>query len=216
MVTFLWTHLHLNGIVPADMISPRNIRYALALLVSTAIIGIVAAISFQGSRAPLPEQVSRQIPHNIDVSLNDARFSEMREGTTVWELVASQADYDKSGEKVSLDRVAMTFFNSRPNGKVTVTADKGEYANASRDVYLRGRVHVVSESGMSFDTDSLDYIARKGIFRTDDKVQFQHERIKLTAIGMELDAKNETSRFFKMIEADISSPYPGNKVLDGR
>ena len=185
------------------MVSPRNIRFALALLVTTAIIGIVAAISFKGSRTALPEPVSKQLPQNIDVALQDARFTEMRDGVTVWELAADRAEYDKSGDVVYLSRVRMNFAKTRSNGTITVTAAKGEYANGSRNVRLQGKVHVVTESGMVFDTETLDYLALPAQFRTAARVDFHHERLSLAAIGMELNVKTETSVFLKLIEAVV-------------
>ena len=190
------------------MVSPRNIRFALALLVTTAIIGIVAAISFKGSRTALPEPVSRQLPQNIDVALHNARFTDMRDGVTVWELVADRAEYDKTGDVAYLSNVHMVFAKTRTNGTITVTASKGEYANASRNVRLRGKVHVVTESGMIFDTESLDYLAGPSLFRTAERVDFHHERLSLAAIGMELDVKTETSHFFKSIDAVVEDLPP--------
>jgi LPS export ABC transporter protein LptC len=189
------------------MVSPRNIRYALALLVTTACVGIVAAISFKGSRTAPPEPASKQLPQNIDVSLNDARFTEMRDGIVVWEMVASRADYDKNGENAFLDDVKMVFTKSHSNGTITVTASRGEYANASKNIRLQGKVHVVSESGMTFDSESLDYLAGPALFRTIDRVEFHHERLSLVAIGMEMDVKSEKNRFFKSIDAVVESSH---------
>lgn len=185
------------------MVSPRNIRFALALLVTTAIIGIVAAISFKGSRTALPEPVAKPLPQNIDVALHNARFTEMRDGVTIWELVADRAEYDKSGDVAYLSDIHMVFANTRSNGAITITATKGEYANASRNVRLRGNVHVVTESGIVFDTESLDYLAGLSRFKTSERVDFHSERLSLAAIGMELDVKTETSRFFKAIDAVV-------------
>ena len=187
------------------MVTPRNIRYVLALLVTTAILGIVAAISFKGSRSALPEPVPKQLPQNIDVSLNNARFTEIRDGVAVWELVSSRADYDKAGENAFLTDVKMVFAKSRTAGSITVTAAKGEYASSSKNVRLRGKVHVVTESGISFDSESLDYLASPSLFRTADPVEFHHERLSLGAIGMELDVKTEKTRFFKTDDAVVVS-----------
>jgi LPS export ABC transporter protein LptC len=187
------------------MVSSRNIRLTLALLVATVIIGIVAAISFKGSRTALPEPVSQQIPQNIDVALHNARFTDMRDGVIVWELVADRAEYDKTGDIAYLTDVHMIFAKTHTNGAITVTSSKGEYSNASRNVRLRGKVHVVTESGMVFDTESLDYLAGSSLFRTVERVDFHHERLSLAAIGMELFVKSETSRFFKSIEAVVSA-----------
>ena len=152
------------------MVSPRNIRFALALLVTTAIVGIVAAISLKGFRTTPPEPVSQQLPQNIDVALQKARFTEMRDGITVWELVAERAEYDKTGEVVYLSDIHMVYAKSRTNGAITLTAAKGEYSSASKNIRLRGKVHVVTESGMVFDTETLDYLATPSLFRTADRV----------------------------------------------
>jgi LPS export ABC transporter protein LptC len=185
------------------MVSPRNIRFVLALLVTAAIVGIVAAISLKGFRTTSPEPVSQQLPQNIDVALHKARFTEMRDGIPVWELVAERAEYDKSGDVAYLSDIHMVYAKSRTNGSITLTATKGEYSNASKNVRLRGQVHAVTESGMIFDTESLDYQAESSLFRTADRVDFHHERLSLAAVGMEFDAKTEKSRFFKTVDAVV-------------
>jgi len=190
------------------MVSPRNIRFALALLVTAAIVGIVAAISLKGFRTTSPAPVSQQLPQNIDVALQNARFTEMRDGTTVWELVAKRAEYDKTGEVAYLSDIRMVYAKTRSNGSITLTATRGEYSNASRNIRLRGKVHVVTESGMVFDTDSLDYLAESSLFRTAERVDFHQERLSLAAIGMELYAKTETSRFFKPVDAVVEGVQP--------
>jgi len=190
------------------MVSPRNIRFALALLVTAAIVGIVVAISLKGFRTTPPEPVSQQLPKNIDVALQNARFTEMRDGTTVWELVAERAEYDKTGDVVYLSDIHMVYARSRTNGSITLTAAKGEYSSASKNIRLRGKVHVVTETGMVFDTESLDYLAESSLFRTADRVDFHHERLSLAATGMELDAKAETSRFLKSIDAVVTGVQP--------
>jgi LPS export ABC transporter protein LptC len=190
------------------MVSPRNIRLVLALLVITASIGIVVAIFQKGFRSPLTEPVSQQLPRNIDVALSKARFTEVRDGVTAWELVAERAEYDKTGDVAYLSGIRMVYAKSRTNGSITVTASKGEYSAASRNIRLRGDVHAVSESGMTFDTDSLDYLADRSLFRTADPVKFHHERLSLAAKGMELDAGSERSRFPAAIEAVVVGVTP--------
>jgi len=190
------------------MVSPRNIRFALALLVTAAIVGIVAAISLKGFRTTSPEPVSQQLPQNIDVALQNARFTEMRDGATVWELIAKRAEYDKTGDVAYLSEIHMVYAKTRTNGSITLTASKGEYSNSSRNIRLRGKVHVVTESGIVFDTETLDYLAEPSLFRTADRVDFHHERLSLAAIGMELYAKTETSRFFKPVDAVVEGVQP--------
>ena len=130
------------------------------------------------------------------------------EGITVWELVADRAEYDKTGDVAYLTDIHMVYAKSRTNGAITLTSSKGEYSNISKNIRLRGKVHVVTESGMVFDTETLDYLAEPSLFRTADRVDFHHERLTLAATGMELFAKTETSRFFKSIDAVVEGVQP--------
>lgn len=190
------------------MVSPRNIRLVLALLVVAAVVGIVASIALKSSRKAQPEQAAKQLPQNIDVVLHNARFSEMRDGVTAWELVADNAEYDKTGDIAYLTGVHMECVNSRAHGTIIVTSQKGQYSNKTRNVQLRGTVHVVTESGMVFDTESLDYLAAPAQFKTSEPVTFQHERLSLAATGMELNVDEEKARFFKAVDAVVEGVKP--------
>jgi LPS export ABC transporter protein LptC len=187
------------------MVSTGNIRLAVAILVTSAIIGIVAAITLKGShQAALPEPSSRQLPKNIDMAIHDASFYDVREGTTVWELVAKKAEYDKSGDIAYLSDIRMKFAKTRSAGTLTVTAEKGTYYNKSRNVALRGKVHVVTETGVSFDTETIDYLAAHSQFRTEDLVTCRQQRLALTARGMVLDAANQKARFLTAVDARVA------------
>jgi len=190
------------------MVSPRNIKIALALLVITAIIGIVATIALKGSRTPVSAPVSKQLPQNIDVALHNARFTEMHDGIAVWELIADRAEYDKTGDVAYLSGIKMVYAKNRTNGSITLTASKGEYSNSSKNIRMWGKVHVVTESGMILDSETLDYIAKTALFKTVDRVNLQHERLSLTASGMEFEAKNEKSRFFRPVNAILKGMQP--------
>jgi len=185
------------------MVSPRNIRLILAILVMTATIGIVAAIFQKGSKSAPPEPVSQQLPRNIDVALQTARFTEMHGGDVVWVLVAEEAEYDKSGEVAYLAGIQMDFLKSKTGGTIRLTAAKGEFSTKSRNVKLRGKVHVKTESGASFESESLDYQAASSRFITADPVRFRHQRLLLTARGMELDRNDQVAHFKKTVDAVV-------------
>ena len=186
------------------MVSFGNIRLVLAVLVTTMVIGIVVAISLKGSKQVSPTPVLQKLPQNIDVALHQARFTEIREGTAVWELVAERAQYDKSGDKAYLSGISMKFAKTRSSGAITVTASRGEYTSKSSDVMLRGAVHMVTESGIDFTTESLDYQASRSLFRTAAPVAFRHQRLTLTAQGMEMDVKEQKARFLSAIDAKVA------------
>ncbi len=185
------------------MVSSGKIRILLAILITMAIVGIVAAISKKGPRRAPMDSVSQQLPQNIDVAMQNARFAEMRNGTAVWELVAERAEYDKSGNVVYLSNIRMEFAKTRTADAITVTAAKGEYSSKSNNVKLRGKVRVTTEAGASFDTESIDYLANKSQIRTSESVNFRHQRLALSAQGMELNVKDQKARFHKAIDATV-------------
>ena len=185
------------------MVSSGKIRILLAILITMAIVGIVAAISKKGPRRAPMDSVSQQLPQNIDVAMQNARFAEMRNGTAVWELIAERAEYDKSGNVVYLSNIRMDFAKTRTADAITVTAAKGEYSSKSNNVKLRGKVRVTTEANASFDTESIDYLANKSQFRTSESVNFRHQRLALSARGMELNVKDQKARFHKAIDATV-------------
>lgn len=188
------------------MLSSVYIRPLLALLVAAAIIAIVVIVLRDGSRGPAPVRSANQpLPHNIDVALKKARFSEIQDGLVVWELVAERVDYDKGGDVAHLSDIHMEFQRNRSHGVITVTADKGEYVSLTKTVKLNGHVHVVTEDGASFKTNSIVYKGAADSFSTADPVTFRQQRLQLTAIGMDLDVKSQRARFYSSIDATIIS-----------
>ena len=188
------------------MVSPVFIRPALVILVITAIICIVIAISRNGSNQSAPVQSAfQELPQNIDLALKRAHFSEMKDGSIVWELVAERVEYDKSGEIAHLTGgIRMDFARSRAHGAIKVTADSGEYRSNSKNIKLRGKVRVLTEDGASFDTDSIDYTAAVSQLKTADAVAFRQERLTLNATGLEIDTKDQKTRFLKLVDATLA------------
>lgn len=188
------------------MVSPVYIRPLLALLVTTAVFGIVVVVFRSGIRNSVPVQSTRQqLPNNIDVALKKARFSEIQNGLLAWELFAEQAHYDKEGDKAYLSDIRMEFQRNRSHGAVTVTADNGEYSSTTKNVSLAGHVHAVTEDGASFTTRSLEYKGDSAHFVTRDAVEFRQERLLLTAVGMDMSVRNQQARFYSLINASIVS-----------
>lgn len=61
------------------MVSLVYIRLLLALLVMAAIISIAAVVHRNGPHGSVPvRSANQQLPHNIDIALKKARFSEIQ------------------------------------------------------------------------------------------------------------------------------------------
>jgi len=188
------------------MVSPVYIRPLLALLVIAAIIGIVAVVFRNGPHGSAPvRSANQQLPHNIDIALKKARFSEIQDGLVLWELVAERVNYDKGGDTAYLSAIRMEFQHTRSHGAITVTADRGEYSSAAKNVRLNGHVLVVTEDGASFKTSSIVYTGATERFTTADPVTFQQQRLRLTAVGMDMSVNDQQAHFFSSINATVTS-----------
>jgi len=186
------------------MVLPVYIRPLLALLVMAVIIGIAVVVFRNGSQESKPvPPANQQLPQNIDIALKKARFSEIQDTLLVWELIAGRADYDKSGETAYLKEIRMEFQKTPSQGAITVTADSGEYYSAKKDIHLKGNVHVVTEEGAHFDTDSIFYKGALDQFTTKAPVVFRQQRIQLTAVGMDLGVKSQKAHFKSAVAASI-------------
>jgi LPS export ABC transporter protein LptC len=186
------------------MVSPVYIRPLLALLLLVAVVGLAVVVLRSGPQGSAPVlTANQQLPHNIDVSLKKARFTEIQDGLVVWELVAEQVNYDKGGDTAYLSDIHMEFQDTRSRGAVTVTADSGEYSSLDKTVRLRGHIHVATEEGASFKTASIIYTGATGQFSTSDPVAFRQQRLQLTAVGMNLGVKDQKARFFSAVDASI-------------
>jgi LPS export ABC transporter protein LptC len=187
------------------MMSSGYIRRVLALLVVVSAAGVTFVV-LRGERGPTPIQpVNQQLPRTIDVSLKKARFSEIKDGRLVWELVADRVDYDKEGGRAYLSDIIMELQGDGPQESVRVTADRGEYSSSGNSVRLNGTIRVSTEKGARFETDSVLYAGANDQISTGDPVKFQQQRLQLTAIGMDLGVKNQRAHFHSAINASLST-----------
>lgn len=188
------------------MVSTRNIRLLLLLLVLLATLGVTTRMITRSKPGGVTPGVPPQqtLPNNVDIALHNVRFTEMRGSAIAWELIASDATYSKSGDLATLHNITMKFAATRNAGSCTVTAREGTYSNTSRNVTLRGAVHVETENNARFDTESLDYNAARSLFLTKEHIRFSHDRMTLNARGMELDVVHQKAHFLHETDAVVS------------
>jgi len=186
------------------MLSPVYIRQFLALLVAAAIIGIAVVVIRNASQESKPVAPADQLlPQNIDIALKKARFSEIQDGLLVWELIADRAEYDKTGDTVYLRDIRMEFQKTASQGAITVTSASGEYFVAKKDISLKGNVHVVTDDGAHFVTESITFKGAVDHFTTEAPVTFTQQRIQLNATGMDLGVKNQKAYFKSSVFATV-------------
>ena len=184
------------------MLPLHKIRYLLAIFFILLVIGIVVAVYNKKTVRVSPEPKSGQLPANIDVALKNAKFNELRNGVPVWELTAEKTEYDQTGEIANLVGVKMQF-QKTSFGKITLTAAKAQYSSKTRNVRLRENIRVKTETGVSFETESLDYDSIRSEFNSNDHVFFHQNRLSLQAIGMKLFIDAQKAKFGKQVDATV-------------
>jgi len=187
-------------------LSPRRIKQILAIAILVPTLVLVVVIVSRQQRASSPESVPHASSPDVDMSMNQVRFSEMRDDATLWELVADRADYDKEPGVVHLKTVRLETFEGKTGG-VVITSQTGKYQESKQLVTMEGTVHAVTRKGMIFDTDQLLYLPATSRLLTDRGVSVLDGRLRLKAIGMEASLKTEQVRFLSQVNAVIEGNH---------
>ena len=182
----------------------RNIRRLLALSGGLAAIAVATmiGISLHGNK-PLTPQKGGEVPA-AEMTLRQVQFSEVREGRKHWDVTADRAEYDKETDLTLLHGVRFIVYGRPETGEVTVTADRAEYRQQSRDVRLIGRVQAVGDSGVSFATNEVTYYGGSALFKSPGHVKLVDGRLAVEGIGMEFSPRDRKVRLDRQVAAVVA------------
>jgi LPS export ABC transporter protein LptC len=181
----------------------KKIRHLLALAIIVAIFSLVAAIAvnmYQGKRSA---RTLPRLPQNIDLSMQQLHYTETRNGVKKWDLLADKAEYDRKSDLTRLTGIRMVIAGDRRFGELTLTADRGEYHNTTRDVRLIGHVEAKNATGMEFKTGHLTYSAARAVLQTTDRLRFTDSSMTVEGVGMELMTEKRNMKILSGVIATI-------------
>ncbi len=184
----------------------NKIRQLLAMMIVVASISLAVVIILKVSRGGGPAEVLPRLAKNVDVSLQKIHYTEMKQGVKQWDLVADKAEYDKEGEIARLAGIRMVVAGNRQTGDITLTADRGEFSNKTKDVHLAGNIVARSASGMEFTTSQAVYRAARSMIESPARVKFTDGKLTLEGVGLELMTVTKNIRILRDVTADI---HPG-------
>lgn len=174
---------------------------AVAIVVASVSLAAVIAMKLRGGHGP--EEMLVGLPKNIDISLHNIHYTETKNGVKQWDLVAQQADYDRSGNATHLKSIKMILFGGKKCDDITLTADRALFNNTTKDVKLTGHVLARSAAGLRFTTGRADYLAAHSMISTDDHVQLVDGRLTVEGVGMELLLKPKTAKVLNKVTATV-------------
>ncbi len=200
-----FTPIFYDVILCPVMLKPNKIKQLLALCIVLAGTWLAAVIVLKTHQPKGPVELLKQLPKNIDVSLQKIHYSEIKNGEKRWELRADKVDYDQNREYTYFKKIDMIIFGKGKGGIISLTADTASYHNKSGDVKLVGNVTAVNDSGMKFTTGHVNYISSRSLVSTNDHVAFTDGRLAVKGTGLELMLKTKSVRVLNNVTANIGS-----------
>lgn len=183
----------------------KKIRQLLAVTILASVTVVTVAIILKTTKTPRPEDVLAKLPKNIDVSLQQIHFTDTKDGKKQWDLTANKADLDRSGTVSHLSGVKLVVLLDKSPGNVTLTSDKADYFMKTKDVTLNGHVNAVSDSGLSFRSNTAQYLAAPSTIKSSERVHLSNGSIDVEGTGFEMATTTGKARLLKDVTAHVRS-----------
>lgn len=184
-----------------------SLTHAKIVLAGSAILaflGVSAVVVNQMFLVDKPAPPVSELPKTdseADYTIEGVTYiSTNKDGTKEWELTADAAEYFDDKGLIHFDQVALTFFTDEGH-QYTLSADLGIVDTETQDFRISGNVVGISDDGVRFSTQSLQYLAITREAKTGDSVLIESPRFDLRGQGMILDLKHEKMYLLQDVEA---------------
>ena len=151
---------------------------------------IILSLSSCGKEKPEKSKISGE-KYFPDQAIENFTLTHTNQGEKEWELEADRAEIYEKERKTIVHGLKLKFYDQ---GKITsiLTANRGEISSPSGDMEVKGDVVVTSErEGITLNTESLKWDARRRKIFTDDFVRQEKAETIITGQGLESDAELE-------------------------
>jgi len=173
------------------------------VLIASGVVPAAGAVDSAGTGASPPEIVLQRV-----------QILESRDGATVWEVRADQAEVNEREGFTVLMRVTrpieITFFSRQ--GQVSCLANRATVDLKTKDVRLEGAVVARSDQGAELRTEFLRWIAATRRLLTDQPVTITRGGLLTQGRGLEAETGLERFRIFQ----NITSQFGPSQALTGR
>lgn len=176
-----------------------NLRLMLKITVvlAAALLMVVGCSSDSSQEGTVD---NTEVPDEV---VTDFTTAETDSGRVAWTLTAPEAHKFNERKVFLMDNPRIEFYDEFGNLQTTLTANKGQYFETSRDMLAYGNVVVVSVEGDVLETDSLRYLNADDRIVSDSRVKITRGRNVTTGIGLRCDRKLNSVEILKDVEAVI-------------
>lgn len=175
----------------------------MAIAVIAAASYLVVAIAMKFHRVDDPGTMLDDLPKNIDVSLSKVHYTNTKEGTLQWNLVASKVDYYHDPGIIRFTNAEMVLHGKKGSGTYTLKADTADYFKKTGDVKLVGGVSAVDSDGTRFLADRVQYRAADSLITSADRVRLEGSSLTVEGTGIEIRVSSKTVRVLHDVTAVV-------------
>jgi len=180
-------------------------------LLGLVILLIVAALALTLWLKPAPEELLPamidKLPENVDIGLDRVHYSQNENGRRSWVLDADRADYQRTSEELNLKGVELTYFDAGRFGNLHLTADQGVLLQQKNLVRVSGNVLLRADTGETFETQTLTFLADEGFVHSPDRVRYESPQLTLTGLGFRLEIENGRLRVNRDVHAVLTGEF---------
>ncbi len=183
----------------------NNIRRIIAILVIAAATYLTVVIALKVHQVKEPKDILAALPKNIDLSLQKVRYSNTKNGTLQWNLVANKVDYYNDQGIIRFSAPEMVFNGGGSNGAYTLKADTADYCKNSGDVKMIGNITASTASGLKITTGYVDYNAKKALISTNDHVRLTDGNFSVEGNGVEIMVNDKRLKVSRNVTAILGN-----------
>lgn len=178
-------------------------------IAAAAALAVMAA-GCTSRHAPTPSASELRMP---DQEARDFTLTETSEGKKNWTLLATYAAMYNDKNLVDAKTIRIDFFDDKEKRSSTLTADQGLVDQRTNNLEAVGRVHIVTETGVKMETDSLRWINSTQKIVSESFVRVTRQGDVVTGYGFESDANLEHFHLKREVRAEVQDTGHGGDSL---
>jgi len=184
----------------------RRLRRVLLAGVLTALGGIAYLVSSTMSARLDPVRLGAELLPQVAQRIQNFRRVKVKDGRTVWEITADDAQYFEDENQIIVHEPRLTFFlkDDRP---CRVTGSEGKLSLDGRDidsVTLGGRVSVELDD-LVLETDEATYDRERDLITSPGAVTVRSRSLEVRGKGMEISVGPQQLRLLGEVHTTVRS-----------
>jgi len=157
----------------------------------------------------VPEHVEASPQSSADLSIDQFRYTETRDGKPLWELTARTAEHDLTSGLTRVKDLNMVFFNRSGLGDLSLMAKTGVWQEQQRSLQITSDVVLKSPEGYTCYADQLTYNEADSHLRSSGPVRLLSKQVEIRGVGLDIDIAGKKLQLL----ADVWSSWDLERIF---